>query len=1255
MGLLKIVSWNIAGCTHVIKRKKILTYLKHKKVDIALIQETHLNGEESEKLKRDWVGQIYYSTVSARKRGVITLVKKNIDFRVLKHISDNEGRWVILDAMMEGQRVTVANIYGPNSVLPDFFHNVCNIIRNMGNNNIIIGGDFNQVRDLKLDRSSQSNQSSYNGSASMIAIELMMKELGLVDIWRLLHPHERDYTFFSHPHTTYSRIDYFLLSGALVNQVVGATIGNIVVTDHAPVDLVLSPQENEEKVFRWRFDNYRLNGEEYCAFVRTVMGEFWEFNEGSVSDSGVMWDAFKAYVRGRLIQHSALAKRVENEKMLKLDKDIKELEKRHIQHPDPETWRKLNTFKYDLNNILLKKAESALFYAKQKYYEQGERAGKLLAHRVKKRQTQNIISSIYNKNNELITNKKLINGVFETFYQELYTSQGTIDESKLDSFLSTITMPTLTETQRDTLEGDITIEEIQQAVLNLSMGKTPGDDGFTSDFYKKFIDVLAPRLQTVYQDALKKGELPRSMRSAIITLLHKKGKDPQYCGSYRPISLINVDEKVLAKILATRLEEVTPLLIHPDQVGFVKGRSSADNMRRLLHLMWKTRNVAEPVVAFSLDAEKAFDRVEFSFLFSVLGRYGFGSSFLQWVQLMYTDPMATVLTNGIVSPSFRLSRGTRQGSPLSPHIFALFLEPLALALRANENIVGIKAGQEEHKLFLYADDILVVSSNPQRAAAEIISVIDTFSEISGYTINWTKSEAMPLSKVCPPVVREKWKFRWMPTGLTYLGIKLTPGLDKIMESNIAPIIRNIQSLLQNWTRMTISLLGRINLVKMIIAPKIQYIIYMLPLSFPRLLLKRYNTVIERFIWMGKKPLFNRAKLYAAKEQGGLSLAKIDWYHYAFSLSQLSKMNLPTEQAPAWVRIEEELVYPSPLEAFLTQMGRAIPFKNPVLSFARESWGVTHHMVKSNACLTPKSSIWYNKKLLINKKTLMWNTWARSGIHLLGDLFRGEGMKSFEEVKLEYNLDKSDFWRFLQIRHCILGQVRSILNPQTEIQDLFHTTWMDKGGASIFYKHIRGAHAPRLEGLKVCWEKDVGEDISTESWEKMVASWHRCSRETQSQLVHYKVLNRSYWTPCKMAKLRLRDSDVCWRCGKESGTLVHLLYYCEKTIYMWDNIIDFLNGMLELSLSKTPSLCILGLLPENVKMSNRMKLWVQFALMTGCRINLRHWKSSASSTYNEWMETMYRMATYERITYRMMGREDMFHKIWGSFLAGIGVS
>ena len=274
------------------------------------------------------------------------------------------------------------------------------------------------------------------------------------------------------------------------------------------------------------------------------------------------------------------------------------------------------------------------------------------------------------------------------------------------------------------------------------------------------------------------------MQTAIITLIHKKDRDPKQCGNYHPVSLINVNAKLLAKILASRLEVFLPKLIHPDQVGFIKNRTSSDNFRRLLHLIWQAGNETDITVAFSLDAEKAFDRVEWAFLFQSLEKFGIGSSFVNWVRLLYYDPKASV-TNGRRSPSFQLHRGTRQGCPLSPLIFALVLEPLTIAIRQNNNIMGIKAGSKEHKLLLYVDDILLLCTCPSATIPHILTLIDSFSGVSGYKINQSKSEAMPLSRVCPPSIKQGWQFLWQPSGLTYLGIKITPRLDyNIMTINL---------------------------------------------------------------------------------------------------------------------------------------------------------------------------------------------------------------------------------------------------------------------------------------------------------------------------------------------------------------------------------------------------------------------------------------------------------------------------------------
>lgn len=101
-----------------------------------------------------------------------------------------------------------------------------------------------------------------------------------------------------------------------------------------------------------------------------------------------------------------------------------------------------------------------------------------------------------------------------------------------------------------------------------------------------------------------------------------------------------------------RLEGILPNIIHRDQVGFIKNRSSTDNMRRLLHLMWMNQSNLDPIAALSLDAEKTFNGVEWEFLFVTWDKFGFGPGFVKWVKILYSNPKATVISNAITSSFF---------------------------------------------------------------------------------------------------------------------------------------------------------------------------------------------------------------------------------------------------------------------------------------------------------------------------------------------------------------------------------------------------------------------------------------------------------------------------------------------------------------------------------------------------------------------------------------------------------------------------
>ena len=120
----------------------------------------------------------------------------------------------------------------------------------------------------------------------------------------------------------------------------------------------------------------------------------------------------------------------------------------------------------------------------------------------------------------------------------------------------------------------------------------------------------------------------------------------RHSASYRPIALLNCDQKVLSKILATRLGNHISKIIHPNQTGFIQGRFSFSNVRLLLNTLYSAQEEDTQTAIISLDARKAFDQIEWPYMFETLKRFGLGENFIKWIKMIYSTPVSSILTNG---------------------------------------------------------------------------------------------------------------------------------------------------------------------------------------------------------------------------------------------------------------------------------------------------------------------------------------------------------------------------------------------------------------------------------------------------------------------------------------------------------------------------------------------------------------------------------------------------------------------------------
>ena len=344
---------------------------------------------------------------------------------------------------------------------------------------------------------------------------------------------------------------------------------------------------------------------------------------------------------------------------------------------------------------------------------------------------------------------------------------------------------------KDALNAKITEQEVLKALKAMPNNKSPGINGLTKEFFVYFWDLLKADFMDMLNE-VENSKLGINQRMSLIRVLFKKG-DKTLIKNYRPISLINVEVKAISKVLATRLTKILPYIIHHNQ-KCVPGRNISDNLHAVNELIQYINKEEKHGALIFLDQEKAFDRVDHQFIFKTLGAFGLGKNFIKWVKVLYKDIQSMVKVNGFLTDPINITRGIRQGCPLSPLLYILVAEVCGIAIRDHKKIVGIKYGSYQHRILQYADDTTICVST-FRSIKHVFRVLKKYGFAAGAKVNKDKTEGLWIGSwqnFEPTILNFNNGIGWSSSHVKFLGIYVGNQQDYLDQLNFDAVIEKIK-------------------------------------------------------------------------------------------------------------------------------------------------------------------------------------------------------------------------------------------------------------------------------------------------------------------------------------------------------------------------------------------------------------------------------------------------------------------------------
>ena len=263
------------------------------------------------------------------------------------------------------------------------------------------------------------------------------------------------------------------------------------------------------------------------------------------------WEYLKYEMRNFTIKFSKNKAQLKQDKLLTLENKLKQLEQNLNNEENKEQY---SICQNEINDIYEEIGIGIKIRSRCDWYEFGEKSNKFFLNLEKSRAKQNTLRKLIYKGKE-INHLSLINSEIFQFYEKLFQKNQNVNEISICNLLSDLSVPSLSEEQKNTCEGFLTETEIFDSLISFENNKSPGNDGFTKEFYITFWEDIKEIFLNSLQESKRIKELCTSQRQAIIKLLEKPNKDKRFVANWRPISLLNFDLKIISKALANRLKK----------------------------------------------------------------------------------------------------------------------------------------------------------------------------------------------------------------------------------------------------------------------------------------------------------------------------------------------------------------------------------------------------------------------------------------------------------------------------------------------------------------------------------------------------------------------------------------------------------------------------------------------------------------------------------------------------------------------------